>query len=166
MKKKRILSTLLTIMVILVLAIITSVYYISETVQFKEIGEEYLKIFNTNFIERVGIFCFTAISTYLIIIFTNIGIRKGLKKQLPKLPNNSISIIVAVLLGLAAQYYLAGQILSVINMGFFGKKDSIFHMDYSYFIMAIPVIQTILKMILVFLAILSLYIVRILYNSY
>ena len=47
MKKKRILSTLLTIMVILVLAIITSVYYISETVQFKEIGEEYLKIFNT-----------------------------------------------------------------------------------------------------------------------
>jgi hypothetical protein len=173
MKKKRILSTLLTIMVILVLAIITSVYYISETVQFKEIGEEYLKIFNTNFIERVGIFCFTAISTYLIIIFTNIGIRKGLKehfeaeeKQLPKLPNNSISIIVAIILGLVAQYYLAGQILSVINMGFFGKKDSIFHMDYSYFIMAIPVIQTILKMILVFLAILSLYIVRILYNSY
>ena len=43
MKKKRILSTLLTIMVILILAIITSVYYISETVQFKEIGEEYLK---------------------------------------------------------------------------------------------------------------------------
>jgi len=135
MKKKRILSTLLTIMVILVLAIITSVYYISETVQF--------------------------------------GIRKGLKehfeaeeKQLPKLPNNSISIIVAIILGLVAQYYLAGQILSVINMGFFGKKDSIFHMDYSYFIMAIPVIQTILKMILVFLAILSLYIVRILYNSY
>ena len=137
------------------------------------IGEEYLKILNTNFIERVGIFCFTAISTYLIIIFTNIGIRKGLKehfeaeeKQLPKLPNNSISIIVAIILGLVAQYYLAGQILSVINMGFFGKKDSIFHMDYSYFIMAIPVIQTILKMILVFLAILSLYIVRILYNSY
>ena len=88
------------------------------------------------------------------------------EKELPKLPNNSISIIVAILLGLAAQYYLAGQILSVINMGFFGKKDSIFHMDYSYFIMAIPVIQTILKMILVFLAILSLYIVRILYNSY
>ena len=100
MKKKRILSTLLTIMVILILAIITSVYYISETVQFKEIGEEYLKIFNTNFIERVGIFCFTAISTYLIIIFTNIGIRKGLKehfeaeeKQLPKLPNNTCSTI-------------------------------------------------------------------------
>ena len=121
----------------------------------------------------MGIFCFTAISTYLIIIFTNIGIRKGLKehfeaeeKQLPKLPNNSISIIVAIILGLVAQYYLAGQILSVINMGFFGKKDSIFHMDYSYFIMAIPVIQTILKMMLVFLAILSLYIVRILYNSY
>ena len=79
MKKKRIISTLLTILVILLLGIITSVYYISETVQFREIGKEYLNVFNTNFIERVGIFCFTAISTYLIIIFTNIGIRKGLR---------------------------------------------------------------------------------------
>ena len=166
MSKKRILSTILTILVILLLGIVTSVYYISETVQFKEIGEEYLKVFNTNFIERVGIFSFTAISAYIIIMLTNIGIRKGLKehfsaesKELPKLPNNSASIIMAIVLGLAAQYYLSGQILNVINMGFFGKKDAIFHMDYSYFIMAIPVIQTILKMILVFLGILSLYIV-------
>ena len=64
MSKKRILSTILTILVILLLGIVTSVYYISETVQFKEIGEEYLKVFNTNFIERVGIFSFTAISIY------------------------------------------------------------------------------------------------------
>ena len=55
MSKKRILSTILTILVILLLGIVTSVYYISETVQFKEIGVEYLKVFNTNFIERVGI---------------------------------------------------------------------------------------------------------------
>ena len=48
MIKKRILSTILTILVILLLGIVTSVYYISETVQFKEIGVEYLKVFNTN----------------------------------------------------------------------------------------------------------------------
>ena len=111
MSKKRILSTILTILVILLLGIVTSVYYISETVQFKEIGEEYLKVFNTNFIERVGIFSFTAISAYIIIMLTNIGIRKGLKehfsaesKELPKLPNNSASIIMAIVLGLAAKY--------------------------------------------------------------
>ena len=173
MNKKKILSTLLTIFIIAILLVVTSVYYISETIQFKEIGEEYLKVFHTNFFERVGIFCVSAIFVYVAIIITNIGIRRGLKehfiaegKELPRLHNNSLAIIIAIISALVVQYFLAGKVLGVINVGFFGKKDPIFHMDYSYFIMAIPVIQTILKMILIFLAILALYIVRILYISY
>ena len=81
MNKKKILSTLLTIFIIAILLVVTSVYYISETIQFKEIGEEYLKVFHTNFFERVGIFCVSAIFVYVAIIITNIGIKRGLKEH-------------------------------------------------------------------------------------
>ncbi|MGP1608432.1 MAG: UPF0182 family protein [Clostridium sp.] len=165
MKKRRLIHTILAMLVLLITGIVSYISYRADYIQYLEIGKEYLNILNTNVNERIIIFIVTFILTYIFIMLVNGSTKKGLKqyfekekKQMPQLINNGAAIILATITGFIFQHFLAGQILTLLNFGLFGKKDPIFNMDYSIYIIAMPIIKNILKMILIFLVLVSIYI--------
>lgn len=162
---RRLLHAGLASIVLVVISIMLYMIYRGEYIQYKEIGEEYLNVFNTNVLERAGIFAVTFAFVYITVMIANFSVRKGLKKAfeeekkvMPRLINNGAAIIFAAVAGFIAQNYFAGQILTLMNMGMFGKKDPIFGLDYSIFIIATPIIKTILKALLVYFILLAVYV--------
>lgn len=131
MKKRRLIHTILAMLVLLITGIISYISYRADYIQYLEIGKEYLNILNTNVNERIIIFIVTFILTYIFIMLVNGSTKKGLqqyfekeKKQMPQLINNGAAIILATITAFIFQHFLAGQILTLLNFGLFGKKES------------------------------------------
>ena len=130
-----------------------------EYLEFKEIGENYISIFEKNLKYKfiiIGVnFIFLFITTY----FSTRIIKKGLKaffeeekKEMPKLPNKSIAFIASIIISIAASNIIFNKaILAFSNTSF---ADSILNLDISYFIFQKPLIEVILLYIIaIFIAI-------------
>ena len=85
---------MLVILFLLIFIIISYVQLRASYLEYKELGEQYINIFYTNIIYRYGIMAVNFIFLYIVIYFTNRGIKKGLKpffekenKPLPRLLN-------------------------------------------------------------------------------
>ena len=85
---------------IVLFAIITFIDLRGEYLQYKELGDNFIEVFKTNIQYKYIIFGINFIILYLMIYFTNRSIKKGLKeffdkenKEMPKLPNKSISFV-------------------------------------------------------------------------
>ena len=75
------------ILVILFLLIFVGISYIQlrgNYLEFKELGEQYIDIFYTNITYKYAIMAINFVVIYIIIYFTNRGIKKGLKPFLEK----------------------------------------------------------------------------------
>ena len=116
-----------------------------------EIGEQYVSVFWTNFkyktISLIATFAFIYAGVYI----TNKRIYSGLKqffedekKQMPKLPNKSISLIIATIVSLVTSEMTMSKLILFINSTSFEIKDQIFHHDIGYYLFQKPFLEYIL----------------------
>lgn len=155
------------ILVIIFLLLFLLVSYISlrgSYLEYLELGEKYTNIFYTNLSYKYGIMAINFVVLYFIIYFTNRGIKKGLKpffekekKEMPKLPNKSLSLVISALVSFVVSSVLIQKIMLIMNGTAFGIQDPIFNLDISYYMFQKPVIETFIFYFLVLIVGLSIY---------
>ena len=142
------------IIVILFLAIFIIGSYTSlrgTYLQYKELGENYIQAFETNLQCKYIIFGINFVMLYIIMYFTNRGIKKGLKpffekenKEMPKLLNKSIAFVTSVIGSTLVSNTLMKQFLLCASNASFGINDPVFGLDIAFYMFQKPFVQTIL----------------------
>ena len=147
-KKKRRLRRILVLLFIAIFAIATFITLKGSYLEYKEIGEKYINVFWTNVTYKYGIMIANFFFIFCVMYFTNRGIKKGLKvffeqeeKDMPKLPNKSISIVIAIIVSLYIATILTPKILLLTGNTSFGITDRIFNLDISYYMFIKPIIN-------------------------
>ena len=163
-KKKSKIRMLLVIAFILLCLIVSYVSIRSSYLEFKELGQNYEQVFYTNLSYRfvtVGI-CFVAL--YVIMYFTNRGIKRSLneffvkeKVKMPKLPNKSISLVFATIFSAIIGTALMEKIILYVGNTSFGITDPIFNMDIAYYMFQKPLIEMLIMYFLVLMILLTIY---------
>ena len=102
---------------------------------------------------------------YIVIYFTNRGIKKGLKpffekekKEIPKLPNKSLALVISALVSFVTSSALMQKITLISNGTSFGIQDPIFGLDIAYYMFQKPVIETLALYFVILFVGLSIYI--------
>ena len=136
----------LTIVLIVMYVIIKGSY-----LEYKELGENYINVFWTNIKYRYIIMGVNFVLLYFIMYFTNRGIKKGLsvffeqeKKEMPKLPNKSISLVISIIVSIIISSILTPKILLLASGTSFGITDKIFNLDISYYMFIKPIINIVI----------------------
>ena len=152
MEKKK--SKTRMIIVLLFIAIFAICSYVSlrgTYLQYKELGENYIQAFETNLKCKYIIFGINFVLLYIIMYFTNRGIKKGLKpffekekKEMPKLLNKSISFVTSVIVSTLVSNTLMKQFLLCASNTSFGINDPVFGFDIAFYMFQKPFIQTLL----------------------
>ena len=160
--KKRV---ILVIVFLILLAIYIAVTVRGEYLQALEIGEQYVEVFKQNIKYKVGValvnFAILYIATYITTRFIKRGLKKFFdddKKEMPKLPNKSISLILSVIISLISSNFITEKVMLAFNTAWFGVYDPIFNMDVGYYMFQKPFIETIIIYFIALLAIYSIYI--------
>ena len=155
------------ILVIVFIAIYLLITYISlrgQYLEYAELGEQYIEVFFTNIKYKYSIMGISFIILSIIIYFTNIGIKKGLKpffeqenKEMPKLPNKSITLMIAAIASVILSNVLLEKVIVCASNVSFEKADIIFNLDISYYMFIKPLIQTIINCIIIMIVGISIY---------
>ena len=160
--KKRV---VLVIVFLILLAIYVAITVRGKYLQTLEIGEQYVEVFKQNIKYKVGVvlvnFAILYIATYITTRFIKRGLKKFFdddKKEMPKLPNKSISLILSVVISLISSNFITEKIMLALNTAWFGIYDPIFNMDIGYYMFQKPVIEAIIIYFIALLAIYSIYI--------
>lgn len=153
------------LLVLLVFVIITGISLRAEYLNYLEIGEKYISVLIQKIQNKYIVLGTVFVTTYIFIYVLNKFIIKGLKKffdeekkEMPKLPNKSLSLVVALLSGTVASSMLADKLAIFNNAGVFGIEDPIFKMDIGYYMFTLPFIQTILMFLIGFCIVTLIYI--------
>ena len=160
--KKR---AILVIAFLIILAIYIAVTLRGEYLQTLEIGEQYVEAFKQNIKYKVGValvnFAILYIATYITTKFIKRGLKKFFdddKKEMPKLPNKSISLILSVVISIISSKLITEKVMLAFNTAWFGINDPIFNMDIGYYMFQKPFIEAIIIYFISLLAIYSMYI--------
>lgn len=140
------------LLVILFLVVFTIFSYISirgSYLEYKELGEKYLTTFLTKQKIKYSVMSINFIAIYLIVYMAGRKIKKGLKlffkqenKELPKLPNKSLALVIAIVESIfIMKIFTSNIILCISNMGF-GETDPVFNLDISFFMFIEPLLKT------------------------
>ena len=161
MKKIKVISVILFI---ILFAIISYISYRSEYLQILEIGEEYLSVFNQRNEYKLKLFLFNFIFIFISIYINNLLIKKGLKvffeddkKQMPKLANKSIALILSSILSVIATSIMLEKVVLYLNQAWFGISDPIFGLDIGFYFFQKPFILMMLYYIVAVLVLLTIY---------
>ena len=156
------------ILVLLFLLLFAGISYIElrgSYLEYLELGQNYTNIFYTNLTYRYGIMAVNFVILYFILYFTNRGIKKGLKpffekekKEIPKLPNKSLALVISVLVSFVTSSALMQKIMLIANGTSFGIQDPIFGLDIAYYMFQKPVIETLALYFVILFVGLSIYI--------
>ena len=167
------------VFVICILFIFSLWLYITvrgDYLQILGIGEEYKEIFKYNLKQKSIVFVISFSIVFLTTYISTVLIKKGLKKffdeekkEAPKLPNKSISLLFGLIGGIFFTRTITEKAILAINNAWFAKADPIFHLDIGYFVFQKPFIETTIIYIVGLFAVLSLYIAAyyiIVFNKY
>lgn len=161
LKKIKIISVLVITVLFILISYIT---YRANYLQVLEIGEEYLITFEQRTKYRIQLFGISFLLLFCVFFITNIFIRKGLKvffddekKELPKLPNKSISFILALIFSAMITITFLDQLILFINTAWFGTNDPIFGLDIGFFLFQKPFIVAIITYYIKLLCFLVIY---------
>ena len=150
-KKNKKLRVLLVLLSLLIIGIAVLFIQRGQYLSYLDIGSQYLKIYQIRELEKFIIFAVNFILVYFLVYFSTKNMQNNLKelfcdekKKFPDLPKKSISFIIALVVGIIAQFVFAGDFLKIFNIAWFGKKDPILSLDYSYYIIIFPIIRKIL----------------------
>ena len=152
--KAKISKKIRVIVVIAFIAIYLLTTYISlrgQYLEYLELGEQYVEKFFTDIKYKYSIMAISFVLLSIILYFTNRGIRKGLKPffeqekmGVPKLPNKSITLIVAAIASVIISNNLLDKVLLFVSNASFGKADIIFNLDISYYMFIKPLIESLI----------------------
>ncbi|MBQ2836475.1 MAG: UPF0182 family protein [Clostridia bacterium] len=155
------------ILVIAFIAVYLLVTYITlrgQYLEYFELGEQYIQKFFTDIKYKYSIMGTTFIFLSIILYFTNRGIKKGLKpffedekQEVPKLPNKSITLIIAAIVSVIISNNLLEKVLLFISNASFYETDIIFNLDISYYMFIRPLIETLISYFIKLIIGLSLY---------
>ena len=139
---------------IVIYALFTYISLRGQYLECSELGSQYLETFFTNMKCKYLIMAVSFVVVGVIVYLTNIGIKKGLKpffeaekKTMPKIPNKSITLIIAAIVSVILSNTLLDKILVCTSNVSFEKTDILFNMDISYFMFIKPLIE---ELIMVF----------------
>lgn len=150
MEKKKILTVrrMAVIAFIIIFVISTYINFRGSYLEYKELGENHLKTFLTREKIQCIVMGVNFIIIYILMYFRGRKIKKGLKvffeqekKEMPKLPNKSIAIIVAGIESLIIKNIFTPNIILFISQTSFGETDPIFNLDISFFMFVNPLIK-------------------------
>lgn len=157
MEKRKVFNRVKNIAVILFIAIYILVTYIilrGQYLEYAELGEQYVQNFWVNVKYKYSIMGISFILISVIMFFTNLGIRKGLKpffesekKEMPKFPNKSLIFVVALIGSILISNNLVEKVILFASNVSFQQTDIdiIFNMDISYYMFVKPIIEAILQ---------------------
>ncbi|MGN1328056.1 MAG: UPF0182 family protein, partial [Clostridia bacterium] len=137
--------------VLAVLAVVLIIVYIIERgyyLEIKEIGENYVPIFWQN-ITSMGITAFlNFIAVFSIMYITTNQVKTGLKvffedekKEMPKLPQKSISFIVAIVVTILTSSTILEKALPCFYNTQFVDVDPVLGLDIGYFVFIWPFLE-------------------------
>ena len=139
---------LIVIAFLLLFAAVSYVQLRGSYLEYLELGQEYVQIFYTNLAYRYAIMGINFVFLYMVIYFTNRGIKKGLKpffdkenKKMPKLLNKSLALVISLIVSVILSSLMMQKIMMVMNSTSFGIQDPIFNLDVSYYMFQKPVIE-------------------------
>ena len=165
-KKKSKLRMILVLIFIAIFALATFVAIKGSYLEYQELGQNYLEVFWTDFKYKYTIMGVSFVLLFAIMYFTNRGIKKGLKtffeqekKEMPKLPNKSISLVVSSIASIAMAAILTPKIILLTSGASFGISDTIFNLDISYYMFIKPLIEVMLLFFILLMIFLSIYMV-------
>ena len=155
---------ILVVVFILIFALISYIRLRAEYLEYVELGTKYLNVYFTNLIYQYSIMVINFIILFFIIYFTNRGIKKGLKtfferekKEMPKLPNKSIALVISAIVSVVISSIATQKIMLVASNSSFGITDSILNIDISYYVFQKPVLEMILLYGVILIFSLSIY---------
>ena len=161
---KESIKRIIVIIFIVLIAIFTFISTRGSFLEYKELGEKYVSIFKTNLTYRYTIMAINFLVTFTIMFFTNRGIKKGLKvffdeekKEMPKLFNKSISLVIAVISSIVVGIVFTPKVILYASNVSFEKTDLIFNLDISFYMFLEPLIKMGLIYIMIILAFLIVY---------
>lgn len=164
-KKKNKTRMILVLLFLLLFAGISYIELRGSYLEYLELGQNYTNIFYTNLTYRYGIMAVNFVILYFILYFTNMGIKKGLKpffekekKEIPKLPNKSLALVISALVSFVTSSALMQKIMLIANGTSFGIQDPIFGLDIAYYMFQKPVIETLVLYFVILFVGLSIYI--------
>ena len=146
----------IVIAVFILALIIAYIIERGDYLEIKEIGENYISIFwqNMQYISITAIVNFLVVFT--IMYTTTSRIKQGLKtffddekKPMPKLPQKSISFIVAILVTIFTSSYILENALPCFYNTQFVATDPVFGLDIGYFVFVWPFLELILMYALI-----------------
>ena len=146
--KKRI---FVVILFLIVLAITLGVMFRGAYLEKLEMGEQYISVFWENFKYKTITLVTTFLFVFIALYITNKRISAGLKeffedekKPMPKLPNKSISLIIATFVSLITSNLTMNKLILFVNSTSFEIKDIIFHHDIGYYLFQKPFLEYII----------------------
>ena len=149
---------------IIIYALITYISLRGQYLEYQELGEQYVQVFFTNIKYKYSIMGVSFVILSIIIFLTNIGIKRGLKpffeqekKEMPKLPNKSITLIISAIASVIISNVLLEKILLCTSNVSFQKVDIIFNLDISYYMFIKPLIEEIITYFIILVIGLSIY---------
>ena len=149
--KKSKIRMIIVIAFLIVFALATFISLRGSYLETLEIGENYLEVFWKNVRYKYVTMAVVSLLLFLVLYLTNRSIKKGLKnffeqekKEMPKLPNKSISLILGAIISVLVAGPLSKQLMLMFNNAWFGSTDPIFDMDIGYYIFQKPFIETVL----------------------
>lgn len=152
---KKNIRTIIVIIFMLILAISMYIITRGSYLEYKELGDKYLSIYKTNIMYQYIIMGINFIIIFLIMYFANRGIRKGLKvffeeekKEMPKLMNKSISLVIAIVSSVIVGIVFTPKVILYASNVSFEKTDLIFNLDISFYMFVEPLIKMTLSYIM------------------
>lgn len=165
MKKKIRKRVIFVILFIIAFIIYSYINIRGEYLQILGIGEKYVEIFKHNLEQRMYVFVVSFAIIYLLTYITTVFIKKGLKKffieenkEMPKLPNKSISLAFAVIAGLIFSSVITEKAILAFNKTYFVETEPVFNLDIGYYVFQKPFIEAILYSFIIVMAIMCIYI--------
>ena len=154
-KKKISIKIIVVLAALIIFGLITGITLRAEYLNVSGIGENYLAVLEKKITNQYTVFATAFISIYIFIYILNRFIKRGLKKffedekkEMPKLPNKSLSFILALVGAAVASTMLADKLAIYVNAAQFGQYDPIFKADIGYYMFSLPFIQTLLVYIM------------------
>ena len=165
MKFNKKLRTILVVAFIVLYVLMTYISLRGDYLEYLELGEQYVNVFFTNLKYKYSIMGISFILLSIIIYLTNRGIKKGLKpffeqekKEIPKLPNKSLTLIISAIASVIISNTLLEKIILFASNVSFEKTDIIFNLDISYYMFIKPLIVELLIYFIILVIGLSIYI--------
>lgn len=153
------------ILFIIAFAIYTYINVRGEYLQVLGIGNKYVQIFKTNLKQKIYVFAISFVIIYLLTYITTLLIKKGLKKffedekkEIPKLPNKSISLAFATIAAIIFSGILTEKAILFFNHIPFEETEPVFNLDIGYYVFKKPFIEAVLYSFIVVMAVMCIYI--------